>query len=296
MVRQAYRTRVRKAFRPTTDCNLFAAFRVATLPAYMARQRLGQHFLGDIGWRKRILKTLPLGPNETWVEIGPGHGEMTQLLAGDGRRIVAIEADGNLAAGIKTGIESEPQNWPGVEIVYSDVLNADIGKLGGDRFRVYGNLPYYITSPILHHLFQWAGQIASIHIVIQLEVAQRIAAHPGIRDYGYLSTLCQFYGRPKIALRIPPGAFRPPPKVESALVGLTLPGDGAALGLTDPKKFLNFIQMCFEQKRKTLRNNLLEISDDAHIHQALANSGLRPDARAEQLSLPQFAAIFQQLT
>lgn len=262
----------------------------------MARQRLGQHFLGDIGWRKKILKTLPLAPDETWVEIGPGHGEMTQLLVGDGRRIVAIEADGNLASGIRAGIENEPDRWPNVEIIYSDVLNADIGKLGGERFHVYGNLPYYITSPILHHLFQWAAQIASIHIVIQLEVAQRIAAHPGVRDYGYLSTLCQFYAKPKIALRIPPGAFRPPPKVESALVALTLPGDGAALEISDPKKFLNFIQMCFEQKRKTLRNNLLEISDDPHIHEALAAAGLRPDARAEQLSLAQFAAIFQQLT
>jgi 16S rRNA (adenine1518-N6/adenine1519-N6)-dimethyltransferase len=262
----------------------------------MARQRLGQHFLGDMGWRKRILKTLPLAPNETWVEIGPGHGEMTQMLAGDGRRIIAVEADGNLASGLRTNIETEPQLWPNVETVYSDVLNADIGKLGGERFHVYGNLPYYITSPILHHLFQWAGQIASIHIVIQLEVAQRIAAQPGVRDYGYLSTLCQFYSRPKIALRIPPGAFRPPPKVDSALIGMTLPGDGAGLGITDPKKFLGFIQMCFEQKRKTLRNNLLEIADDPRIQHALAQSGLRPDARAEQLSLAQFAAIFGLLT
>ena len=262
----------------------------------MARQRLGQHFLGDIGWRKRILKTLPVAPNDTWVEVGPGHGEMTQMLAGDGRRVIAIEADGNLAAGIKAGIETEPRNWPGVELVHSDVLQADIGKLGGERFHVYGNLPYYITSPILHHLFQWAGQIASIHIVIQLEIAQRIAAHPGVRDYGYLSTLCQFYAKPKIALRIPPGAFRPPPNVDSALVGMTLPGDGATLGIADAKRFLEFVQTCFEQKRKTLRNNLLEISDDARIHQALAASGLRPDTRAEQLSLAQFAAIFKQLT
>ena len=264
--------------------------------ADMARQRLGQHFLGDIGWRKRILKTLPLAPNETWIEIGPGHGEMTQMLVGDGRRIVAIEADVNLASGLRNSIETEPQHWPNVEIVYSDVLNADIGKIGGQRFHVYGNLPYYITSPILHHLFQWGGQIASIHIVIQLEVAQRIAAHPGVRDYGYLSTLCQFYSQPKIALRIPPGAFRPPPKVDSALVGMTLPGDGASLGIADPKKFLGFIQMCFEQKRKTLRNNLLEIADDSRIQHALAQSGLRPDARAEQLSLAQFSAIFNLLT
>ncbi len=262
----------------------------------MSRQRLGQHFLGDLGWRNKILKTLPLAPDQTWVEIGPGHGEFTQMLVGQNRRVIAIEADGNLASDLRAATETEPAQWPGLEVIYSDVLNADIGKIGGERFHVYGNLPYYITSPILHHLFQWSAQIASIHIVIQLEVAQRIAAHPGVRDYGYLSTLCQYYAQTKIALRIPPGAFRPPPKVDSALVQLILPGAGATLGISDPKKFLNFIQMCFEQKRKTLRNNLLEISDDLRIHEALAATELRPDARAEQLSLAQFAAIFKQLT
>lgn len=262
----------------------------------MARQRLGQHFLGDIGWRKKILKTLPLLPNETWIEIGPGHGEMTQLLVGEGRRVVAIEADGALAAGLRTGLETEPQRWAGLEVMLHDVLTADIGKLGGDRFHVYGNLPYYITSPILHHLFHWAKQIASIHIVVQLEVAKRIAAHPGVRDYGYLSALCQFYARPKIDLHIPPGAFRPPPKVDSALLGMTFPGYGATLGISDPHKFLGFIQMCFEQKRKTLRNNLLAIADDDRIQHALAEAGLRSDARAEQLSLAQFAAIFARLS
>jgi 16S rRNA (adenine1518-N6/adenine1519-N6)-dimethyltransferase len=259
----------------------------------MARQRLGQHFLGDIGLRKRILATLPLAPGETWVEIGPGHGELTQLLAGAGRRVIAIEADGNLASSLKQTIESEPNQWPEVEIVYSDVLRANIGGLGGARFHVYGNLPYYITSPILHHLFQWAPQIASIHIVIQLEVAQRLVAPPGVRDYGYLSALCRFYGRPKIALRIPPGAFRPPPKVDSALVSMTLPGESANLNVSDEKRFLEFVQTCFEQKRKTLRNNLLELADHEKIQLALAAAQLRPDARAEQLTLAQFASLFK---
>jgi len=294
LLRQAYRVRSQLARGPS---NAICSRRPALLHslASMARQRLGQHFLGDIGWRKRILNTLPLAPHQTWVEIGPGHGEMTQMLAGDERRVIAIEADEALALGLRTTIETEPQRWPGVEVVYSDVLAADIGKLGGDRFHVYGNLPYYITSPILHRLFQWAERIASIHIVIQLEVARRIAAPPGVRDYGYLSTLCQFYAKPKIALRIPPGAFRPPPKVDSALIGMTLPGEGALLGITDPWGFLAFVQMCFAQKRKTLRNNLLEIADDRRIQRALAAAALRPDARAEQLSLAQFAAIFGRL-
>ncbi len=264
----------------------------------MARQRLGQHFLGDPGWRKRILATLPLAANETWIEIGPGHGEFTQFLAGAGRRVIAIEADPILAEGLRASADAHPAQWPGVEIVSGDVLATDIGSLTAEPqpVHVYGNLPYYITSPILHHLFRWAGQISSIHIVIQWEVAQRVAANPGVRDYGYLSTLCQFYAKPHIALRIPPGAFRPPPKVKSALVSMTLPGERAHLGVRDEKRFLEFVQACFAQKRKTLRNNLLEIAGDKVIHELLAAVGLRPDARAEQLTLAQFAALFSRLS
>ena len=166
----------------------------------MSGQRLGQHFLHDLGWRKRILATLPLAANQTWMEIGPGHGEMTQLLVGEGRRIIAIETDPRLAEGLRAARDNNASLWPGLEIVTADVLATNIGELATGTIRVYGNLPYYITSPILHHLFRWASQIASIHIVIQLEVAERIAAHPDVRDYGYLSVLCQFYAQPRIAL------------------------------------------------------------------------------------------------
>jgi 16S rRNA (adenine1518-N6/adenine1519-N6)-dimethyltransferase len=264
----------------------------------MSRQRLGQHFLHDIGWRKRILAALPVAPNQTWIEIGPGHGEMTQFLVGDNRRVIVIETDQRLAEGLRAARDTDPAKWPGLEIVTADVLATDIGELAAGKIHIYGNLPYYITSPILHHLFRWAAQIASIHIVIQLEVAERIAAHPNVRDYGYLSALCQFYAQPKIALRIPAGAFRPPPKVKSALVGMTLPGEQAHLnivGEANEQHFLDFVQTCFSQKRKTLRNNLLAISTDKKIHEALAATSLRPDARAEQLTLPQFAALFTQL-
>jgi 16S rRNA (adenine1518-N6/adenine1519-N6)-dimethyltransferase len=275
----------------------------------MARQKMGQHFLGDAGWRKRILENLRLQPGQTWVEIGPGHGEMTRMLAGDGRRVIAIEADRVLAHGLETEINGAPEEWKGVEVVTSDVLVADVGAIvdgatadaahaagGGGTFSVYGSLPYYITSPILHHLFRWAERIASIHIVIQLEVAERIAARPGSRDYGYLSTVCQFYARPKIAFRIPPGAFRPPPKVQSALVEMALPGEGAALGIREPDKFFGFLSLCFTQKRKTLRNNLLGVTSDERIHEALEQTGVRSDARAEQLTLAQFAAIFKSIS
>jgi 16S rRNA (adenine1518-N6/adenine1519-N6)-dimethyltransferase len=258
----------------------------------MARQRLGQHFLNGPGWRKRILDTLPRDPDEVWIEIGPGHGEMTKLLAARGRRLIAVEADARLAANLREAVRAQPEEWPGVEIVSGDVLDLDLAKLADGKFCVFGNLPYYITSPILHQLFGCANQIASIHVVMQLEVAERIVARPGRREYGYLSAACQFYTQPKLALKIPPGAFRPPPKVTSALVQMTLPGEAASLGITDEGRFLKFIQLCFGHKRKTLRNNLRTIGSDQRIHDTLAAYGLRTDARAEQLSLAHFAALF----
>ncbi|MGH9716572.1 MAG: 16S rRNA (adenine(1518)-N(6)/adenine(1519)-N(6))-dimethyltransferase RsmA [Candidatus Acidiferrales bacterium] len=261
----------------------------------MARQRLGQHFLADPSWRSRILHTLPRGDGETWIEIGAGHGEMTRLLAAPGRRVVAIDTDERLADGLRKATRANPAEWPGVEVVTGDVLALDLGDLAEGEFRVYGNLPYYITSPILTHLFRYADRIRSIHVVIQLEVAARIVAKPGSRAYGYLSTACRFYAEPEILLRIPPGAFRPPPKVASALVRMNLQGERAGLAVPDETRFLKFVGICFEQKRKTLRNNLRAIADGSRIDAALAACELRGDARAEQLSLPQFAALFQNL-
>ena len=261
----------------------------------MARQRLGQHFLANLSWRKKILDTLPRGANETWIEIGAGHGEMTELIAAPGRRVIAVEADPQLAENLKARVRDDPEKWLGVEVVSADVLKLDLGALAGGLFRVYGNLPYYITSPILHRLFGLADRIESIHVVVQWEVAARIAARPGRREYGYLSAACRFYTQPEIVLRIPPGAFRPPPRVMSALVRMGLPGERAALAVSDEKRFLEFVQTCFAQKRKTLRNNLRAVASDDRIAAALADARLRLDARAEQISLSQFAALFGSL-
>jgi 16S rRNA (adenine1518-N6/adenine1519-N6)-dimethyltransferase len=267
----------------------------------MTRQRLGQHFLADPGWRHKIGQTLPLTLNETWIEIGAGHGEMTRMLSGEGRLVIAVETDRALSKRLGERIGTNPDDWPGVEVVSADVLSLDVGSLADGPFRVYGNLPYYITSPILGHLFEWASRIRSIHVVVQFEVAVRIAARPGRREYGYLSALCQFYTKPEIVLRIPPGAFRPPPRVTSALLRMALPGERASLNVADEKGFLAFVQACFAQKRKTLRNNLRAVvrgdtpGSEDRIRDALSATRLPPDARAEQLSLSQFAALFDTL-
>jgi 16S rRNA (adenine1518-N6/adenine1519-N6)-dimethyltransferase len=263
----------------------------------MARQKLGQHFLANPAWRKRILRTLSLEPYETWVEIGPGHGEMTKMLGGDGRRVLAIEMDPRLAAGLRETARS----WPGVEILQANALEVDLGALAGrapagGTLRIYGNLPYYITSPLLHRMFESANCLASIHIVIQLEVADRVVANPGQREYGYLSALCRFYARPEMVFRIPAGAFRPPPKVTSALVQMLFPGERASLAVEDERKFLGFMQRCFGQKRKTLRNNLKLAMGLREVEAALRLQGIDSNTRAEQLSLRQFSKLYSMLS
>lgn len=258
----------------------------------MSRQELGQHFLHSPAWRERIARTLPADANSTWLEIGPGHGEMTEFLAQHSPRVIAIETDPALASTLR---DRAAQYWPNVEIIEADILSVNLSSLTKDHFSVYGNLPYYITSPILSHLFRFAAQVDSIHIVIQYEVAARIAATPGHREYAYLSALCQYFARPEIVLRIPPGAFRPPPKVNSALVAMNLPGDRAQLHIHDDAAFLKFLETCFSQKRKTLRNNLKKLFTDSQIAAALAACKLMPKSRAEEMSLPHFAQIYHLL-
>src|SRR5487761_1023151 len=266
-------------------------------PHPKTRQKLGQHFLAQTSWRTRTAETLPVERDAIWLEIGAGYGEMTELLAARARRVIAIETDAALAATLRERAAhwSVESNRANVEIVHADVLSLDLPALAGERFRVYGNLPYYITSPILSHLFRFADHIDSIHIVTQLEVAQRIAARPRSRDYGYLSTLCQFYAQPELVFRIPPGAFHPPPKVTSALIAMRFPGERAALGIRDESAFLKFLQLCFAHKRKTLRNNLRSVHPQDRIERALGENALADNSRAEELTLQQFARIFLSL-
>jgi 16S rRNA (adenine1518-N6/adenine1519-N6)-dimethyltransferase len=259
----------------------------------MSRPRWGQHFLDSASWLDRIARTLPLRPAETWIEIGAGHGEMTTRLQGDGRRVLAIELDPPLASSLRKRAATE---WSGVEVVESDALAVEFASLGGPQFSVYGNLPYYITSPLIRRVFQAADAVRSSHIVIQKEVAERIVAAPGRRAYGFLSALCQFYSRPKIVFSIPPGAFRPSPRVASALVEMHVPGARKDLGIRDEPEFLEFIQRCFGQKRKTLRNNLRTFVAPGSIDAAVERAQIDPSARAEELHLAAFAKLYAALS
>jgi 16S rRNA (adenine1518-N6/adenine1519-N6)-dimethyltransferase len=264
----------------------------------MPRQRLGQHFLADLDWREQIARAIRVSPHSTvplpkddqhcWIEIGAGHGEMTRHLLATGVPVCAIELDQSLASSLR-GLARE---FPQLTVVSGDVLKTDLADLASRRrIRLYGNLPYYITSPILHHLFSFASIIEEMHLVIQTEVAKRLAAQPGARDYGYLSVVTQFYTRPEFVFEIPREAFQPAPEVTSALVTLRLPGERSSLALKDEHRFLNFVKLSFSQKRKTLVNNLRSLAKPEKLRAALASLSLRPDARAEQLTVAQLAAL-----
>jgi len=216
---------------------------------------------------------------------------MTEHLAATGAPVHAIELDASLAR----RLQHLTQQFPNVFIVAGDVLLTNIAQIAGRRrARIYGNLPYYITSPILHHLFTYADLIDEMHIVIQEEVAERLTAQPGSKSYGYLSVATQLYARPELVLRIPREAFSPPPEVGSALVTLRFPGERAKLSDVDESKFLDFVKLCFAQKRKTLVNNLRSIAPPGVARAALEQLSLRPDARAEQLSPALLAALCRQ--
>ena len=254
----------------------------------MSPEKLGQHFLTDASWQERIARAIRIDGG-VWAEIGAGHGEMTVRLALRAGKVLAIELDPRLARRLREVVAL----YENVAVVEGDVLAVDFAKLtGGERFSVYGNLPYYITSPILHRLFESADRIVGIHVVMQFEVAARIVARPGRRDYGYLSVVSQWFSRPEISFRIPPGAFRPRPNVASALVSLRMPGARATNVVQDEHEFLDFVKECFAAKRKTLRNNL-RARLGARTESVLEEAGLSPDVRAEQLAVSQFAELFR---
>ncbi|HXW16640.1 MAG TPA: 16S rRNA (adenine(1518)-N(6)/adenine(1519)-N(6))-dimethyltransferase RsmA [Terriglobia bacterium] len=260
------------------------------------RPKLGQHFLQDQGYRNKILEALPLEAGDVVIEIGPGRGAMTALLAGRARRVIAIELDRALAQGLQEEFPEESR----VQIIPADVLRVDFaalcGQEGVQQAFVFGNLPYYITSPILHHLFAQWRSIRSMGLLMQREVAERLTAAPGTRDYGYLTIATQICSHPEIALTVPPGAFSPAPKVQSSLVIFQMKAKYNQWPQEKCDKFLEFAKRCFAKKRKNLLNNLGGSYLRTRLLEAFEAAGKSPNLRAEQLSLEELAGIFERLT
>jgi 16S rRNA (adenine1518-N6/adenine1519-N6)-dimethyltransferase len=259
------------------------------------RPKLGQHFLADPRYCSRVADSLDLCSDDLVIEIGPGHGALTGLLASRARNVVAIELDPELADELREKFHQIPN----VEIIHRDVLLTDLGEISRshrfDRCYIFGNLPYYITSPIIHHVFGFAARVRAMGLLVQREVADRLVAQPGSRDYGYLTVFTRLYSLPRIVLQIPPGAFSPPPKVHSAFVRFEMQVGSANVSPKNEKDFLRFLKQAFAYKRKKLLNCLAPMNTRRRVEEELERLGLPLQSRAEELSLEQFVALFSGL-
>jgi 16S rRNA (adenine1518-N6/adenine1519-N6)-dimethyltransferase len=268
------------------------------------KPKLGQHFLVDDSAAIRIIDTLGDISGSTVLEIGPGRGALTTSLARRARRLIAIELDRVLAAQLRMNFSLTPN----VEIIEGDILAIDFNTLFGPKpgstrpgmefqpepVKVVGNVPYYITSDILLRLFQYRRYLGTIVLMLQREVADRIAATPGKSEYGLLSATAQLYARVEKMFTLPAGAFSPPPKVQSTVVRLTITDRTDKLHVSETE-FVDFLKLAFGQKRKTLWNNLKERYKPDDLRSALERANIKPNVRAEALSLEESAKLFRLL-
>ena len=269
------------------------------------KPKLGQNFLSGPGAAQQIVDALGVIGDRVVIEIGPGKGALTKLLAKNAGRLIAIEFDRMLAAQLRF----DYSRYQNVEIIEADVLAVDFdtivrGELQGTtdrqphhqgvRAKVVGNIPYYITSDILLKLFSFHRDFDELVIMVQREVADRIAARPGTREYGLLTVTTQLYCEAQNLFTLPPSAFTPPPKVHSSVLRLTVNPRAASLGV-DERGFIAFLKLAFGQKRKTLGNNLKNTFGAAEISSAIAGVELEKSVRAEAATLAQLAAIHKAL-
>jgi 16S rRNA (adenine1518-N6/adenine1519-N6)-dimethyltransferase len=259
------------------------------------KPKFGQNFLVDDAARHAIVDALGDLTKRTVIEIGPGHGAITEILARRCHRLIALELDRALAAELTFRFRDQTQ----VQIIEGDILKTDLRALvpGGETADVIGNLPYYITSDILLQLFAAgsAGLIARAVLMMQREVAERVAANPGVRDYGLLSATAQMNARVENLFTLPPSAFSPPPEVYSTVLRLEFAPRFAELGV-DPAGFNSFLKQCFAQKRKTLQNNLRAAGRSAEELAAAWPASIPSQARAESLALEPMVELYRSLS
>jgi 16S rRNA (adenine1518-N6/adenine1519-N6)-dimethyltransferase len=273
------------------------------------KPKLGQHFLASDSFALQIAGALGDVSQNTVLEIGPGRGVLTSLLAKQAHRLIAVELDRVLAAQLRLRFGM----FPNVEVIEADILSIDFDSLFGPKpglrrpgiefkpspAKVIGNLPYYITSDILLRLFDYSKYFETLVILVQREVADRLAAEPGSRDYGLLSATAQLYARVEKLFTLPPGAFVPPPRVYSTALRLTIAPRQRELGLDGDGRaedgFIDFLKLSFGQKRKTLWNNLKSSYAEPHLRAAMGEAKVKPASRAETLSLEESAALFRAL-
>ncbi len=260
-----------------------------------ARKRFGQHFL-EPAWAAKLVDAIAPASGDVFLEIGPGRGVLTRALADRGARVVAVEIDRDLAASLDRAA------FPKVTVVTGDVLDIDLARLLEEHapegpVRVAGNLPYYISSPILFRLIELHRQtrrLSDATLMLQREVVDRLTARPGTGDYGVLTALVRLHADVERRLTLPPGAFRPAPKVWSAVVSVRF--REPQVTISDPRRFERMLKALFSARRKTLLNGVKPlVAQDRSARQVLEHAGIDPQRRPETLDLPELAALYEVL-
>ena len=263
---------------------------------FMFQKRFGQNFLIDTHVLEKIIKSAEITKEDLVLEIGPGIGTMTQYLCENAREVIAVEIDKNLIPILTNDTLAEYDN---VTIINEDILKLDLNALvqernGGKRIKVVANLPYYITTPIIMGLFESHVPLQNITVMVQKEVADRMQAGPGSKDYGALSLAVQYYATPYIAANVPQNCFMPRPNVGSAVIRLTL-HEEPPVQVKDEKFMFALIRASFNQRRKTLVNGLTNAAElnlsKEQVQAALEQMGLSATIRGEALTLEQFAEL-----
>lgn len=259
------------------------------------QKKFGQNFLIDPHVLDKIIRAAQITKDDLVLEIGPGIGTLTQVLAESARQVIAVEIDSNLIPILKETLGA----YDNVIVIHEDILKVDICALAqeynqGKPIKVVANLPYYITTPIIMGLFEEHVPISSITVMVQKEVADRMQAGPGTKDYGALSLAVQYYAEPYLAANVPPNCFIPRPNVGSAVIRLTS-HPVPPVEVSDEKLMFGLIRASFNQRRKTLQNGLNNSPEVPYskeeIGKALEAVGLPPSVRGEALKLEQFAAL-----
>ncbi|MFZ6017451.1 MAG: 16S rRNA (adenine(1518)-N(6)/adenine(1519)-N(6))-dimethyltransferase RsmA [Nitrospirota bacterium] len=243
---------------------------------------LGQNFLYDPSILRRIIQVAQLDGEDLVVEIGPGPGRLTKMLARKVKRVIAIELDEKLFENLR----DELAEYSNIELIHGDALKFPFESL--IEFKVVANIPYYITTPIIFRLLEVRKNLKSMTLTVQKEVAERIVASPGGKDYGVLSIMVQYYAMPRLKFMIPKGAFRPVPRVDSAVLHIKIL-DKPSVIVKDEALFLRLIKTAFSQRRKMLPNSLKSIRSD--IKEKLVEAGIDSNRRPETLSIEEFARL-----
>lgn len=252
------------------------------------RKRFGQHFLRDAQVLRRIVAAIAPRPGQRLVEIGPGRGALTDLLLDGGAELVAIEIDRDLAALLRARYSGRPD----FTLIEGDALHFDYRQLAGvgPPLRLVGNLPYNLSTPLLFALLEHRQVIADMAFMLQKEVVERLAAAAGTKSYGRLSVMVQYHCQVENLFPVPPSAFLPPPKVDSAVVRL-IPRTAPQPAALDLDHFAQLVSRCFQQRRKTLRNSLKSWQPDTALDGLPVPAGARPDT----LSVADFVALSNHL-